>query len=137
MFSFAVRMPLQITTFSSRGKENNDSDTIREVIIAQIEPTIISDGGENDLRPSSSPHSLPPHTSPAAIVLNYVWRNWLEVSSQPLLYDRSPSVSCISDDDGGPILCPFHVSIVLISITSVLPTMQPISITLALLFIGT
>ncbi len=99
MFSFAVRMPLQITTFSSRGKENNDSHTIREVIIAQVEPTIVSDGGENDLRPSSPPHNIPPNTSPAAIVLNYVWRNWLEVSSQPLLYDRSPSVNCISDDD--------------------------------------
>ncbi len=33
------------------------------------------------------------------MVLNYVWRNWWEDFSQPLLNDRSPSLSCISVDD--------------------------------------
>ncbi len=85
--------------------EENDSLAVREVILSQTEPIIVSDGEENDLRPSSPPPSNPPSTShrlrhtPAAIVLNYVWRNWWEVSPQLLLYDRSPSLSCISDDD--------------------------------------
>ncbi len=75
----------------------NDSHTAIEIILDQVEPTIVSDGEENDLRPSSPQPSNPPYTSPrlrhipAVIVQNYVWRNWWEVSSQPLLYDRSPS----------------------------------------------
>ncbi len=60
---------------------DNVCHIIREVILAQVEPTIVSDGWENDFRPSSPPPSNPLNTSlrlrhiPAAIVLNYVWRN--------------------------------------------------------------
>ncbi len=50
-----------------------------EFILTNVEPTIVSDGVENYLHPSSPPPSNPPSTSlrlrhiPAAIVLNYVW----------------------------------------------------------------
>ncbi len=62
----------------------NDSQNTRGVLLSQVEPTIVSDGEENDSRPSSSPPSNPPFTSQrlrhirAAIVLNYMRRDWWE-----------------------------------------------------------
>ncbi len=40
----------------------NDSQTARGVLLSQVEPAIVSDGRENDLRPSSSPPSNSPIT---------------------------------------------------------------------------
>ncbi len=84
----------------------NVGGIVIDVILAPVdegEPIIVSDGGENDLRPSSPPPSNPPSTSqrlrhiPAAIALNYVWRNWWE-DGEVEAFEEPSVVECGPDD---------------------------------------
>ncbi len=65
--------------------------------LAHVESTIVSDGGENDLRHRPVTH-LPLHRDFTIYPLKSYQTTW-EVSSQPLHYDQSPSLSCITDDN--------------------------------------